>query len=294
MLRRSRRERKSVVRHDATDELDDDEDNDENELQPDDKDDKEDDWSNNLSEAPESSEESLEEDGGGDDADDNDDKNKEDVKKPTADLDQKKRKKNCHARVVQYACSKDGLVPLSARIKKKKKKEYAIDQKVEALPAHTRKTTHGGYAHTNQSKSRISESNSGNTPWNYGKQRSSADKAKIAAGVRARNRTKLLEKLEGLGMSEEEFNKKRKEIRSLRERLRKAKLTNQKSETELQSKKLQEALDATDVTKQKEIKVNYYYYIKRILISMMVVVLELIIIYCVRIFSATLLLFPNQ
>ena len=251
MPRRSQRERKAVVRHDATDELDDDEDDDENE----------------LADAPESSKEALEEQDDGDD-NDNDDED-EDAKKPAAVRIKKKR---IYSRVAAHVCTKGGLVPLSTRSKKKRvKKEYVVDEKLEALPK--RKTTHGGYAHTNLSRSRISESNSGNIPWNYGKQRSSADKAKIAAGVRARNRTKLLEKLENLGLTEEEWYKKKKEIKHLRERLRKAKLTNMKSETELHSKILQEALDATDVTKMKEMKVNYYYYIKRLL-CVGVIVLE--------------------
>ena len=253
MPRRSQRERKAVVRHDATDELDDDED-DENE----------------LADAPESSKEALEEDGGddNDDDDEEEEEEEEDAKKPAAVRIKKKR---IYSRVAAHVCTKGGLVPLSTRSKKKRvKKEYVVDEKLEALPK--RKTTHGGYAHTNLSRSRISESNSGNIPWNYGKQRSSADKAKIAAGVRARNRTKLLEKLENLGLTEEEWYKKKKEIKHLRERLRKAKLTNMKSETELHSKILQEALDATDVTKMKEMKVNYYY-IKRLL-CVRVVLLE--------------------
>lgn len=266
MPRRSQRERKAVVRHDATDELDDDEDDE-----------------NVLADAPESSKEALEEDGG--DANDNDDE-EEDAKKPAAVRIKKKR---IYSRVA-HVCTKDGLVPLSTRSKKKRvKKEYVVDEKLEALPK--RKTTHGGYAHTNLSRSRISESNSGNIPWNYGKQRSSADKAKIAAGVRARNRTKLLEKLKNLGLTEEEWYKKKKEIKHLRERLRKAKLTNMKSETELHSKILQEALDATDVTKMKEMKVNYYYYIKRLLC---VEVVSTGIIICVRIFFRYILAFSNE
>jgi hypothetical protein len=58
-----------------------------------------------------------------------------------------------------------------------------------------RKTNAGGYAHTNRSKEKISKANAGNVPWNKGKKRSSADKAKIKAGVQARNRAIKLEKL---------------------------------------------------------------------------------------------------
>lgn len=119
-------------------------------------------------------------------------------------------------------CSNQELVTLS-KPKKKKNKEFPIDAEEKPKPAHTRKTKNGGYSHTNQSKSRISKANSGKKPWNVGKQRSSADKAKIAAGVRARNRSLLLAKLELWGMAEEEYLQKKKEIKYLRERLRRAK-----------------------------------------------------------------------
>ena len=66
---------------------------------------------------------------------------------------------------------------------------------IDDLTSTQRKTKAGGYAHTNKSKERISRANTGNTPWNKGKQRSSADKAKIKAGVQARNRAIKLEKL---------------------------------------------------------------------------------------------------
>ena len=148
-----------------------------------------------------------------------------------------------------FACSKEGLVPLS-RPKKRKKKEFVIDNEEESKPTYTRKTKNGGYAHTNLSRSKISKANSGNTPWNYGKKRSSADKSKIAAGVRARNRTVLLEKLKTLGMTEEEWDKKKKEIKYLRERVRRFKKANLKIEAELNAQRLQDALDATDATKK--------------------------------------------
>lgn len=148
-----------------------------------------------------------------------------------------------------FACSKEGLVPLS-RPKKRKKKEFVIDNEEESKPTYTRKTKNGGYAHTNLSRSKISKANSGNTPWNYGKKRSSADKSKIAAGVRARNRTVLLKKLKTLGMTEEEWDKKKKEIKYLRERVRRFKKANLKIEAELNAQRLQDALDATDATKK--------------------------------------------
>mmetsp|Transcript_12098 Transcript_12098/g.34661 ORF Transcript_12098/g.34661 Transcript_12098/m.34661 type:complete len:507 (-) Transcript_12098:109-1629(-) len=131
--------------------------------------------------------------------------------------------------------------------KKRKKKVFVIDEKEEAKPTYTRKTEKGGYAHTNLSKSRISQANKGNKPWNFGKRRSSADKAKIAAGVRARNRTILLQKLKHLGMTEEEYLIKKKEIKYLRERVRRAKLANGKHHDKKIEQKLQEAIDATNL-----------------------------------------------
>lgn len=98
----------------------------------------------------------------------------------------------------------------------------------------------GGYAHKSSSKAKISMANAGNTPWNIGKERSSADRAKIAAGVRARNRGVLLEKLKQLGMTEEEYLKKKKEVKYIRERVRRAKISNAKH----QQRELQAALDA--------------------------------------------------
>jgi hypothetical protein len=81
---------------------------------------------------------------------------------------------------------------------KRKKKRRRINYEaavIDLLPSHERKTEAGGYAHTNKSKEKISNANRGNTPWNKGKQRSSSDKAKIKAGVQARNRAIKLEKL---------------------------------------------------------------------------------------------------
>ncbi|VEU33553.1 unnamed protein product [Pseudo-nitzschia multistriata] len=131
--------------------------------------------------------------------------------------------------------------------KKRKKKEFLVDEEEEAKPTYTRRTEKGGYSHTNLSKSRISKANKGNKPWNFGKRRSSADRAKIAAGVRARNRTILLQKLKHLGMTEEEYLIKKKEIKYLRERVRRAKLANGKHLDKKIEQKLQEAIDATNL-----------------------------------------------
>ena len=152
------------------------------------------------------------------------------------------------------AAVSESVVPLS-KPKRRRKKLFVVDEVEEALPTYARKTGKGGYAHTNLSKSRISKANTGNKPWNFGKRRSSADKAKIAAGVRARNRTALLQKLKRLGMTEEEYIIKKKEIKYLRERVRRAKVANGKHTDKKMEAKLQEALDATN-DKKKDVKVN--------------------------------------
>ena len=134
-------------------------------------------------------------------------------------------------------------VAISRRKKKRKAKVFDENAPDVFVPTHERLTAKGGYAHTSRSKSRISKANKGNTPWNKGKTRSSADKAKIAAAVRARNRTILLEKLKRLGITEEEWLEKKKQIKYLRERIRRAKRQNQKHIVEMEEKKLKEALE---------------------------------------------------
>ena len=134
--------------------------------------------------------------------------------------------------------------PLS-RTKKRKKKSYDALAPEDLLPTFARKTERGGYAHTNRTKSRISQANTGNTPWNKGVNRSSADRAKIAAGVRARNRAILLEKLKRLGLSEEEWYAKKKEIKYLRERVRRAKVSARRQEQAEAERNLQAVIDAT-------------------------------------------------
>jgi hypothetical protein len=140
---------------------------------------------------------------------------------------------------------KGELVAISKRSKKRRRKFFDVTEEETTIPSHERKTTKGGYAHTNSSKSLISKANTGNTPWNKGRNRSSADKAKIAAGVRARNRAILLEKLKRLGMSEEEYLQKKKEIKYLRERIRRSKAANAKHKAAEAEMKLKAALEAT-------------------------------------------------
>jgi hypothetical protein len=75
-----------------------------------------------------------------------------------------------------------------------------------------------------------------------GKNRSAADKAKIAAGVRARNRAILLEKLEKMGMTEEEWFQKKKLLKYLRERVRRAKQAKDVKAVKLHQQSLDTAL----------------------------------------------------
>ena len=67
-------------------------------------------------------------------------------------------------------------------------------------------TANGGYTHTSSSKAKISAANKGKTPWNKGKTRSEDVKARIAAGVRKRNRERFLLKLKEQGITEDEYN----------------------------------------------------------------------------------------
>jgi hypothetical protein len=140
----------------------------------------------------------------------------------------------------------DEPVAISRRVKKTRRKIFDTTPEEDQMPSYARKTTKGGYAHTNRSKMAISKANAGNTPWNKGRIRSSADKAKIAAGVRARNRAILLEKLKRLGMSEEEYLLKKKEIKYLRERVRRAKAANAKHKASEAELKLKAAIEATE------------------------------------------------
>merc|ERR1712151_396661 len=78
-------------------------------------------------------------------------------------------------------------------------------------------TLNGGYSHTKKSRKKIGLANKGNTPWNKGRIRSEEDKAKISAGVKARNRKVLLAKLEKLGMTEDEWYAQKKKIKLQRE-----------------------------------------------------------------------------
>mmetsp|Transcript_38409 Transcript_38409/g.92923 ORF Transcript_38409/g.92923 Transcript_38409/m.92923 type:complete len:533 (+) Transcript_38409:222-1820(+) len=67
-------------------------------------------------------------------------------------------------------------------------------------------TVNGGFTHTSASRAKIGAANKGKKPWNKGKARSEEVKARIAAGVRAKNRERFLQKLKDQGITEEEYD----------------------------------------------------------------------------------------
>lgn len=95
----------------------------------------------------------------------------------------------------------------------------------EALEDSPRPTDNGGYSHTSMSKAKISAANKGKTPWNKGKARSEEERAKIASGVRAKNRVRFLEKLTGMGLTEEEYEANKKEERRIKDAERRLRRT---------------------------------------------------------------------
>lgn len=166
---------------------------------------------------------------GSDSAADEDDDDEDDLtisssdEKPPA----KKRSKPNTASAKSKPATSTKSKPSSA----KKTPIYEVDDEIDddeedLMPTELRKTVAGGYAHTNKSKIKISKANKGNVPWNKGKERSALQRAKIAAGVRARNREALLKKLAVLELTEEEYEAKQKKVSSLRDRLWKVKKQN--------------------------------------------------------------------
>jgi hypothetical protein len=145
--------------------------------------------------------------------------------------------------------SQEKKAPAKKRIRKPRRKyeleESSGDDDGDVIPTEARITEKGGYSHTSKSRLRISRANRGNTPWNKGQERSNDVRAKISAGVRARNRTILLEKLKRLGMTEEEWFAKKKEIKYIRERLRRAKKANAHRQAAEAEQKLIEAIEMT-------------------------------------------------
>ena len=88
-----------------------------------------------------------------------------------------------------------------------------------------RPTEAGGYSHTSASKAKISAANKGKTPWNKGKARSEEVKQRIAEGVRRKNRERFLLKLQEMGITEEEYEAKKKEERRIKDAERRARKT---------------------------------------------------------------------
>jgi hypothetical protein len=191
-----------------------------------------------ASEAGEGSEESeWEQEGGGDDDDDDDDQDRvsllASVKDDSVSGGNESQEKKSPARRIRKPRRKYELEQSSG------------DDEGDLVPSQARLTEKGGYFHTSKSRLRISRANRGNTPWNKGHNRSNDVRAKISAGVRARNRSILLEKLKRLGMTEEEWFAKKKEIKYIRERLRRAKKANAHRQAEEAEKKLKEAIEMT-------------------------------------------------
>lgn len=131
---------------------------------------------------------------------------------------------------------------------KRKRIIYDTDTSDEGhlVPSKLRKTDKGGYAHSKLSRSRISKANTGNTPWNKGQQRSEADKAKIAASVKARNTLILREQLKNSNMTEMEFHSIRREIKLMRERIRRVKMTRNKQKEVTLTEAFNKALSKRD------------------------------------------------
>ena len=94
-----------------------------------------------------------------------------------------------------------------------------------AIPDAPQPTVNGGFSHTKASRAKIAAANKGKTPWNKGKARSEEVKARIAAGVRRKNRERLLQKIADMGLTEEEYNVQKKEEKRQREAERQARKT---------------------------------------------------------------------
>lgn len=86
-------------------------------------------------------------------------------------------------------------------------------------------TANGGFTHTTTSRAKISAANKGKVPWNKGKARSEEVKARIAEGVRRKNRERFLAKLADEGVTEEEYTIKKKEERRKKDAERRARRT---------------------------------------------------------------------
>jgi hypothetical protein len=132
----------------------------------------------------------------------------------------------------------------------------AYEDDITHLPTSERITERGGYSHTKMSRMKISQANRGNTPWNKGKTRTGTTKAKISAGVKARNHALLLVKLQKLGLTEEEWTQKRKQIKYLRERVRRAKRAAEQHAQSKEKQKKNGLLVRQLVIAEKELQVS--------------------------------------
>jgi NUMOD3 motif len=97
-----------------------------------------------------------------------------------------------------------------------------IDLKALDVP---QPTENGGYSHTKASKAKIGAANKGKIPWNKGRERSPEEKARIAAGVRARNRENFMQQLSEMGITEEEYEERKKDERRNKDAERRARRT---------------------------------------------------------------------
>lgn len=86
-------------------------------------------------------------------------------------------------------------------------------------------TENGGYTHTAASRAKIGAANKGKTPWNKGKTRSEEVRARIAAGVRASNRARFLQKVKDMGLTEEEYEAQKREARREKDAEKRARRT---------------------------------------------------------------------
>jgi NUMOD3 motif len=155
------------------------------------------------------------------------------------------RKKPKTIRILENVDEDDGDSPAATKKKKLRRVDFAAEDDTYLLgnpavppllddlrPTALRLTEKGGYLHTKQSRMKISQANQGKSPWNKGKERTDTAKAKISAGVKARNHALLLQKLQTLHMTEEEWYAKKKQVKLMRERVRKAKIAAAKFEQE--------------------------------------------------------------
>jgi hypothetical protein len=136
-----------------------------------------------------------------------------------------KKTKDLESEVEIETQADDVSSPSSNRRKKLRRVNFdAEGNELDYLPSYQRVTQAGGYLHTKNTRLKISQANKGKMPWNKGRNRSESAKAKISAGVRARNQALLQAKLTSWNMSLEEWQAQKRQIKLLRERVRKAKV----------------------------------------------------------------------